>query len=81
MHIFVNVLQVIWRRASEPHPISIGEVLFSKDSRYNISFSRERREFNLLIRDVKVSDKGVYECQVSSKDKIIRHVLLIVNGK
>ena len=73
--------QVVWRRASEPNPISVGELLFSSDKRYNVSFSRERREFNLLIRNVQPTDAGVYECQVSSRDKIIRHVLLKVNGK
>ena len=71
----------MWRRASEPNPISVGELLFSSDKRYNVSFSRERREFNLLIRNVQPTDAGVYECQVSSRDKIIRHVLLKVNGK
>ena len=73
--------QVVWRKASEPNPISVGELMFSTDLRYNVSFSRERREFNLLIRNVQPSDAGVYECQVSSRDKIIRHVLLKVNGK
>ena len=72
---------MIWRKASEPNPISVGEeIFFSKDNRFNVSISRERREFNLVIQDVRRSDAGVYECQVPAKDKLIRLVLLIVLG-
>ncbi|KAL3866677.1 hypothetical protein ACJMK2_043958 [Sinanodonta woodiana] len=70
---------VVWRKASDPHPISVGTFIYSPDKRFNVSFSPTRREFNLVLQDVQSSDEGVYECQVSSKNKLIRHILLTVN--
>ena len=75
------MFQVIWRRASDPNPISIGEFLFSTISRYSISFSRETGEYNLTIQDVVASDEGEYECKVGSDNKDTKHVLLKVHGE
>ncbi|XP_052281212.1 uncharacterized protein LOC127878720 [Dreissena polymorpha] len=51
-------------------------MIYAPDTRYKVAFGPERREFNLVIRAVTQNDAGVYECQVSSRDKLLRHVLL-----
>ncbi|XP_052796916.1 zwei Ig domain protein zig-8-like isoform X1 [Mya arenaria] len=72
---------IVWRKAAEPHPISVGTVIYSPDTRYTVQFSPERREYNLQIRGLTNTDSGVYECQVSSREKLVRHVLLRVEGR
>ncbi|KAL4228338.1 hypothetical protein ACF0H5_013768 [Mactra antiquata] len=72
---------VIWRKSSDPHPISIGSLIYAPDTRYDVMISEERREYNLLIHNVQTYDAGVYHCQVSTKEKLIRHILLKVVGR
>ena len=60
--------------------MSIGEYVFSDDKRLSVNISIIPRDFNLTIRDVQLSDAGVYECAVTARDKIIRHVHLRVTG-
>ncbi|XP_060607625.1 lachesin-like [Ruditapes philippinarum] len=72
---------VVWRKASDPHPIAIGEFVYAPDARYSVRISKERREYNLEIHNIRKSDSGVYHCQVSTKDKLIRHILLTVVGR
>ncbi|XP_033750395.1 lachesin-like isoform X1 [Pecten maximus] len=74
----VDARYVVWRRTSEPNPISLGEYIYSPDPRFNVSRNPRRHEWNLRIRDVKLTDGGVYECAISSRKKYIRHVLLRV---
>lgn len=71
----------MWRKAADPHPISIGDLIYAPDTRYGVRITPERREYNLLIHGVQPSDGGVYVCQVSSRDKLFRHVMLRVKGK
>ncbi|XP_021368437.1 lachesin-like isoform X1 [Mizuhopecten yessoensis] len=74
----VDARYVVWRRTSEPNPISFGEYIYSPDPRFNVSRNPRRHEWNLRIRDVQLTDGGVYECAISSRKKYIRHVLLRV---
>lgn len=71
-------LTVVWRKASDPHPISVGSFIYAPDKRYAVRISIERREYNLEIHNVQKSDSGVYHCQVSTKEKLIRQILLKV---
>ncbi|RUS78451.1 hypothetical protein EGW08_013774, partial [Elysia chlorotica] len=70
---------VTWRRSSDPNPITIGEHVYVSDPRYSASQRPEEKEWILHIADVQVADAGVYECQISSKAKLIFHILLHVN--
>ncbi|XP_067666660.1 kin of IRRE-like protein 2 isoform X1 [Haliotis asinina] len=72
---------VIWKKVSQPHPITIGEYLFAPDSRYFLkrrSTQIANPEWDLHIRDVQPVHAGVYECQISAKEDIVRHVTLHV---
>ncbi|CAG5128811.1 unnamed protein product, partial [Candidula unifasciata] len=70
---------VIWRRASDPNPLTIGSHVYVGDPRYSAKASPENKEWRLIIEDVRTTDAGVYECQISSRAKLIQHVLLRVN--
>jgi len=54
--------------------------MFAPDPRYSVQFAPERREYNLIIRELTKFDQGVYECQVSSREKLTRFVMLNVIG-
>ncbi|ESO92559.1 hypothetical protein LOTGIDRAFT_120469 [Lottia gigantea] len=70
---------VIWRRASDPNPIIIGDLQFIPDPRMAIQKLPDKKEWNLLIKNVQPKDSGVYECQVSARKKLTRLILLRVN--
>ncbi|XP_041365558.1 zwei Ig domain protein zig-8-like [Gigantopelta aegis] len=70
---------VIWRRASDPNPLSIGNLIYVPDSRYSVKHVKEEHEWNLVIKNVNPKDEGIYECQISSRAKLIQHVLVRVN--
>ena len=80
-YLIICQFQVVWRKAADPHPISIGEFVYAPDKRYAVRIAVERREYNLDIHNIRKSDSGVYHCQVSTKEKLIRHILLNVIGK
>ncbi|KAL3865825.1 hypothetical protein ACJMK2_043175, partial [Sinanodonta woodiana] len=40
--------------------------------RFHIHHEQTNKEWDLIIKNVQVHDSGVYECQVSSKDKMFR---------
>ncbi|KAK7506369.1 hypothetical protein BaRGS_00002481, partial [Batillaria attramentaria] len=71
--------QIIWRRASDPNPLTIGDLVYVADDRYSIQSVPERQEWNLRIKNVVKQDAGVYECQISSRYKLIHHIMLRVN--
>ena len=75
------VLQVMWRRNSDPNPLIIGSSSYVQPNKYAIQNSNDPREWNLEISNVQPSDAGVYECQVPSKRVLKHHVLLNVNSK
>ncbi|GFO44678.1 roundabout-like protein 1 [Plakobranchus ocellatus] len=72
---------VIWRRASDPNPLTIGDSVYVSNSRYSTSARPTDKEWLLVITDVRPEDAGVYECQISSKQKLINHIILRVNYK
>lgn len=76
-------LQVVWRRTSQPHPITVGLDIYIPDDRYHVQHIPYRGSWNLMIKNVNVNDAGVYECQISAKERAgsRRLVLLNVLGK
>ena len=79
-HLAVRVLQIIWRRASDPNPLTIGDMVYVSDERYSVQSLPRRLEWNLVIKDVQKRDGGVYECQISSRHKLVHHTMLTVNS-
>ena len=76
-------MQVIWRRASDSNPLTVGRESFRNDNGRIMSEHEPGSDYwNLLIHQVQLRDAGVYECQVSSKLRHLRHhVLLEVHGQ
>ncbi|KAK7477675.1 hypothetical protein BaRGS_00031059 [Batillaria attramentaria] len=69
--------KIIWRRASDANPLTVGKESFLDDSRIMLEHEPKSSSWNLLIRDVRLDDAGVYECQVSSKLRHLRHHVLL----
>ncbi|XP_041365546.1 lachesin-like isoform X2 [Gigantopelta aegis] len=72
---------VIWKKVTQAHPITIGEYVFVPDSRFYLRRPRTQLaspEWNLHIRDVQMKHAGVYECQISAKEDIVRYITLNV---
>ncbi|XP_036363942.1 zwei Ig domain protein zig-8 isoform X4 [Octopus sinensis] len=67
---------VMWRKASDPHPWTIGTYTYVKDSSVTVTHNEEANEWNLLIKNLEKRHGGVYVCQVSTRDRISRQVLL-----
>ncbi|XP_076443909.1 neural cell adhesion molecule 2-like isoform X2 [Babylonia areolata] len=71
--------KVIWRRSSDPHPMTIGRKRYVDDTRVMVEHMPLGQEWHLLIKQVRLDDEGQYECQVASRDKTLRrYVNLIV---
>lgn len=75
-----ELLQLVWRRMSEPNPLTIGDFVYSPDDRISLRRIEQNDEWNLIIKDVQPSDDGVYECAISSRKKYRTHVVLRVIG-
>ncbi|GFN84091.1 roundabout-like protein 1 [Plakobranchus ocellatus] len=71
---------IVWRRASDPNPITIGEKTFITDRRFRVVHQDHSLTWNLHISRLKKEDSGVYECQVSMKKlKIRQNIRLTVD--
>lgn len=68
---------VVWRRTSDPNPLTIGELTYVADDRFQIHRVEEKGEWNLAIKHVRLTDAGMYECQISTKEKNIRNLLRV----
>ncbi|WAQ99777.1 BASI-like protein, partial [Mya arenaria] len=69
---------VSWRKASAPSPLIVGKMVFTADNRFQVAHVPDREEWNLLIKNVNHDDAGLYECQVSSKEKYIRRIVRVI---
>jgi hypothetical protein len=72
-------LQVVWRRTSQPHPISVGLDIYVPDDRYHVQHIPYRGSWNLMIKNVNLNDAGVYECQISAKERAGSRRLVLLN--
>ncbi|KAK3596480.1 hypothetical protein CHS0354_032685 [Potamilus streckersoni] len=68
---------VIWRRANEQAPITIGTMTYIADDRFQVNHVPYKDQWNLLIKNVQLEDEGIYECQVSSTDRAIRRLITL----
>ncbi|ESO92557.1 hypothetical protein LOTGIDRAFT_162465 [Lottia gigantea] len=74
---------VIWKKVDQVHPISIGNYIYVPDSDYYVEHEEttsptSTSEWNLRINSVKLHHAGVYECQISAKEDIMRNITLNV---
>ncbi|KAL5004923.1 hypothetical protein ScPMuIL_018379 [Solemya velum] len=68
---------VIWRRVHEKNPLTIGEYTYVNDDRINVGHRKGSSNWNLLIKNVQPHDSGIYECQISTKEKDIRQQIFL----
>ncbi|BFZ01919.1 hypothetical protein BsWGS_04958 [Bradybaena similaris] len=64
--------KVIWRRKSDPNPLTIGRRTFVDDERISVEHVPLGPDWHLLIKQVRLDDEGMYECQVSSTARDLR---------
>ena len=62
------VHQVTWRRYGDVHPLTIGQSTFVADGRVSVDYVQRGGEWNLIIRDIRPLDDGIYQCHINTKD-------------
>ncbi|KAH9503134.1 hypothetical protein Btru_070026 [Bulinus truncatus] len=75
---------VVWRRIKDDEVLTIGKLVWSKDHRILVEYSQRNDDvtsWDLIIRHVRHEDAGMYECQLTSTEKIAWHVELKIIGE
>ena len=74
-------MQVSWLRHTSPIPqlMALNNLSNSLDTRIKAMVGEDWSEFVLMIRSVKVSDTGQYECQVSGRNHTTSSKLINLN--
>lgn len=57
---------VTWMKRDEDQLLTVGSQVYSSEARYSVSHSRHQKMWELSIRDVRFSDAGLYECQLTT---------------
>ena len=65
--LFFHLLQVSWIRSRDLRILSIGEVRYTRDSRFTPLHDAGNDVWALKIADAEMADSGEYECQVSER--------------
>ncbi|XP_042873287.1 uncharacterized protein LOC122253921, partial [Penaeus japonicus] len=63
---FLGDEMVSWLKRDEDHLLTAGGQVYSSESRYSVSHVRHQKLWQLTLRDVRVADAGLYECQVTT---------------
>ncbi|XP_046576643.1 zwei Ig domain protein zig-8-like [Haliotis rubra] len=77
--------QVAWRRLANGQVMTVGTLTWIKDKRVFVD-NKIRHEqpgvsdWNLLLKNARQKDSGVYECQITDKKKFSRNITLTVIG-
>ncbi|KAL3867230.1 hypothetical protein ACJMK2_044446 [Sinanodonta woodiana] len=66
---------VVWRRADDQGIITVGEMTYIPNDRFLVNHVPYKHQWNLFIKNVQPEDKGIYECQVSSKNRTLRRLI------
>ena len=73
-------LQVSWQKVGTQFPLTASNHVFLSNGRYVIENGRPE-EWNLIITKVRKSDRGVYQCRVTSRAApLVREIRLIIKG-
>ncbi|XP_069975092.1 zwei Ig domain protein zig-8-like [Penaeus vannamei] len=57
---------VSWLKKDEDHLLTAGGQVYSSESKYSVSHARHLKLWELSVRDVRFSDAGLYECQLTT---------------
>ncbi|XP_042892148.1 zwei Ig domain protein zig-8-like [Penaeus japonicus] len=63
---FLGDEMVTWLKRDEEHLLTAGGQVYSSEQRYSVSHVRHQQLWELSVRDVRLSDAGIYECQMTS---------------
>lgn len=75
-----NTNQVSWIRRQDYKLLTVGQENLSSDERFVSDFGRHLGLASLRIKNVRDSDKGLYECQLSSYPPQSLFVQLKISG-
>ena len=77
--------QVSWIRTRDIRVLAIGRVRYTQDTRFTPLHEEGNDVWALKIQETRMSDSGLYECQISYHDdvekKLKKPVKLLVLGK
>lgn len=68
--------------AKDSHFLTVGESTWVRNKKVMVEHHKEPgyiSHWDLLLMDVAKDDGGVYECQITDKEKYVRHVTLEVS--
>lgn len=68
---------VVWRKLNSSLPLTSGTLTIAADDRIHVGHVPSKHQWDLMIKNVQLTDDGVYECQVSSIDKSIRRLVVL----
>lgn len=63
---FIGDETVTWLKRDEDQLLTAGSVIYSSEKRYSVSHVRHQQLWELSVMDVKLSDAGTYECQMTT---------------
>ncbi|XP_033149039.1 zwei Ig domain protein zig-8 [Drosophila busckii] len=61
---------VSWIRKRDLHILTVGTATYTSDKRFQVSESKDSREWTLHVKSPLAKDSGIYECQVNTEPKI-----------
>ncbi|KAK8721363.1 hypothetical protein OTU49_012827 [Cherax quadricarinatus] len=63
---FLGDEMVTWMKRDEDQLLTAGGEVYSSESRYSVAHVRHQKLWELSLRDVRRSDAGLYECQLTT---------------
>ncbi|XP_047489949.1 V-set and immunoglobulin domain-containing protein 2-like [Penaeus chinensis] len=69
---------VTWMRGRDLHILTVGELTYSADERFQVLHTPETEDWTLQVSATRPWDSGTYKCQVNSHPKIFKDVNLSV---
>ena len=79
--LFFFSFQVSWLRHNDVGLLSVGKYKYIRDERFQILHEPHSKDWVLVIKAVKYSDQGLYECQVNTSPMLRKSIFLNVVGK
>ncbi|XP_042241115.1 zwei Ig domain protein zig-8-like [Homarus americanus] len=63
---FLGDEMVTWMKRDEDQLLTAGGEVYSSEKRYSVAHVRHQKLWELSLRDVRMSDAGLYECQLTT---------------
>ncbi|KAM7351526.1 defective proboscis extension response 3 isoform 2-T2 [Cochliomyia hominivorax] len=61
---------VSWIRKRDLHILTVGTATYTSDKRFQVTESKDSREWTLHVKSPQARDSGIYECQVNTEPKM-----------